>query len=293
MVSKDVRDVAGVRVGHTTNVAGSTGCTVIAFDQPALTAVEVRGAAPGTRELDLLAPGRTVQRADAILLTGGSAFGLRAADGVMQALAAQGRGVPTPAVPVPIVPAAVIFDLANESPDIPTADDGAHALRSARPLSEVETGLVGAGTGARWGAIRGAEAAHAGGLGIAQIDVAGGTVTAIAVVNAYGVVSPERDPRPDVLHNVSLEPPIGQSTTLMAVITDLPCSHGMLVRLCVSAHDALARMIWPSHTVADGDVAFASTINEGPVDARTTLPLTLATELAMEMAILRAAGKSA
>jgi L-aminopeptidase/D-esterase-like protein len=277
-------------VGHATDEAGKTGCTVIAFDQPALSAVEVRGAAPGTRELDLLATGRTIQRADAILLTGGSAFGLRAADGVMRELAAQGRGVPTSAMPVPIVPAAVIFDLAQGSPNVPSADDGARALRSARALADVDTGTVGAGTGARWGTIVGTESAQPGGFGMAQIAVAERVVTALVVVNAFGVVSPDRDPRPAFLDRAPQAPPFGQSTTLIAIITDLPCTHDVLTRLCVAAHDGLARVVWPSHTMVDGDVAFASTTNDGPVDARTILPLTLATELAVETAILRATG---
>ena len=153
--STSIQDVAGVSIGHTTLAPARTGCTVIVFDEPALTAAEVRGAAPGTRELDLLQPGRTVRRADAILLTGGSAFGLRAADGVMTALANVQRGFPTPAIPVPIVPAAVIFDLANVQPEIPSADDGAMALRTAAPLSQAETGQVGVGTGAQWGKITG------------------------------------------------------------------------------------------------------------------------------------------
>lgn len=279
-------DVAGVAVGHTTDLPNRTGCTVIAFDEPALTAAEVRGAAPGTRELDLLAPGRTVQRADAILLTGGSAFGLRTADGVMQALANLKRGFQTPAIPVPIVPAAVIFDLANVQAEIPNPDDGATAFRTAAPLSQVETGEVGVGTGARWGGILGPKNARHGGFAMAQVEVAGGTVTAMVVVNAFGVIQPEQDPRPLVMNALAANPPFGQSTTLISVVTDVACGHDVLTRLCVAAHDALARVIWPSHTVADGDVAFASTVNEGPTDPATILPLSLATELAVENAIL-------
>ena len=283
--SLSIRDVAGVSVGHTTDLPARTGCTVVAFDRPALTAVEVRGAAPGTRELDLLGPGRTVQRADAILLTGGSAFGLRAADGVMQALANLGRGVPTPAIPVPIVPAAVIFDLANVQPEIPNVDDGATAFRTSVPLSQVQTGSVGVGTGARWGGMLGPEQIQPGGYAMAQINVAGGTVTALVVVNAFGVVLPKEDPRPLFLDALASDPPFGQNTSLMVVVTDVQCGHDALTRMCVAAQDALARMIWPSHTIADGDVAFASTLNEGPTDPTSVLPLTIATELTVELAI--------
>lgn len=280
-----IRDVPGVSIGHTTLAPAKTGCTVIVFDEPALTATEVRGAAPGTRELDLLQPGRTVQRADAILLTGGSAFGLRAADGVMSTLANLHRGFPTPAIPVPIVPAAVIFDLANVQPEIPSADDGALALRTATPLSEVPTGPVGVGTGAQWGKITGTP--RDGGFYLAQCEVADGTVTAAVVVNAMGVIDPEIDPRGEAIDAMD-QGVFGNNTTLIAVITDIACSHETLQRMCVAAHDALARVIWPSHTIADGDVVFASTVKGKGDSGEITLPLSLATELAVELA-LRAA----
>ncbi|MCA9834155.1 MAG: P1 family peptidase [Thermomicrobiales bacterium] len=280
-----ISDVPGVNIGHTTLAPAKTGCTVIVFDEPALTAAEVRGAAPGTRDLDLLQSGRTVQRADAILLTGGSAFGLRAADGVMTVLATMGRGFPTPAIPVPIVPAAVIFDLANVQPEIPSMDDGALALRTATPLSQVETGQVGVGTGARWGNITGTP--QDGGFYLAQIAVADGSVTAAVVVNAMGVINPEIDPRGFAIDAMT-DPGFGHNTTLIAVITDVACSHQTLKRMCVAAHDALARVIWPSHTMADGDVAFASTVNDAPVERDLTMPLCLATELAVEAALRQA-----
>lgn len=283
--STSISHVAGVSIGHTTLGPAKTGCTVIVFDEPALTAAEVRGAAPGTRELDLLQPGRTVQHADAILLTGGSAFGLRAADGVMTALANLQRGFPTPAIPVPIVPAAVIFDLANVQPEIPSPDDGALALRTAAPLSDVEVGQVGAGTGAQWGKITGTP--KDGGFYLAQTSVAGGSVTAAVVVNAMGEIDPEIDPRGSAIDAMT-QGEFGSNTTLISVITDVPCSHETLQRMCISAHDALARVIWPSHTVADGDVAFASTVGGKAYNPDVTLPLGLATELAVETA-LRAA----
>ena len=186
-------------------------------------------------------------------------------------------------------PAAVIFDLAHVQAEIPTPDDGATAFRTSLPLSQVETGQVGVGTGARWGGMMGEEASRQGGLALAQIAIAAGTVTALVVVNAFGVVLPETDPRPLALDAISTQPPFGQSTTLMAVMTDAVCGHDVLTRMCVAAHDALARTIWPSHTVADGDVAFASTVNEGMTDPTTILPLTIATELAIEKAIQAAA----
>lgn len=289
-VSDEIHDLAGVKVGHATLREAQTGCTVIAFDEPTLTAAEVRGAAPGTRELDLLAPGRAVQLADAVLLAGGSAFGLRAATGVVQELANRGRGYPTPAMPVPIVPAAVIFDLRGDNAAIPSEDDGARALSGAAPLSEAQTGQVGVGTGAQWGGIRGTDRRHAGGFGIGQIDLAGGSVTAFSVVNAFGVVARETDFRQQFLDRPQQPPPLGQNTTLIAVVTDIDCDHQMLGRMCVAAHDALARTIWPAHTVVDGDVAFASTTRRGEMSVPSSvLSLALATELAVEASLLRAA----
>jgi len=287
--TRTIVDVPGISIGHTTLQTERTGCTVLLFDTPALTAAEVRGAAPGTRELDLLAPGRSVQRADAIVLSGGSAFGLRAAQGVMEALSNVGRGFPTPAIPVPIVPAAVIFDLPVGLAESPSPDDGAMALRTASPFSQVETGAVGVGAGATWGKMLGEAGTRDSGFGMAQVPVLGGTVTACAVVNALGVVMPGEDMRPLLLQGLA-DAPFGQNTTLVAVVTDVRCGHDALTRMCVAAHDGLARTIWPAHTIADGDVAFASTVNEGPTDPMTVMPLSIAAELAVEEAIRAAAG---
>jgi L-aminopeptidase/D-esterase-like protein len=151
------------------------------------------------------------------------------------------------------------------------------------------TGRVGVGTGARWGAINGPANARDGAFAAAQIDVSGGTVTAVAVVNAFGVLASEEDPRPAALERDTIAP-FGQSTTLMSVVIDIPCDHQTLTRLCVAAHDALVRVIRPAHTHVDGDVAFASTTVEGQLPAGTLLPLIIATELAMEEALRRAAG---
>ncbi len=292
MTTSVLQPMSGLAIGHATNAAARTGCTVIRFDVPALTAVEVRGAAPGTRELDVLAPGRASQRADAILLSGGSAFGLRAADGVMSALAEIGRGYPTSAGPVPIVPAAVIFDLAAGQPVAPSVDDGRSAFESGVSLEKVEMGAVGAGAGATWDKLNDGPA-RPGGIGIAQCDVDGHVVTAIVVLNAVGVVRDlAPDPRPRLVRDDDRSRSTmqsGQATTLMAVVTDYGCDHGMLTRVCVAAHDALARTVVPAHTHLDGDVAFASTLVEGNIPRDRRLALTVACELAVEAAILRAA----
>jgi L-aminopeptidase/D-esterase-like protein len=280
-------DMDGVSVGHWTDLTARTGCTVIAFDRHALTAAEVRGAAPGTRELDALAPGRLEQHVDAIVLTGGSAFGLRAADGVAQELASQGRGYPTSAGPVPIVPAAVIYDLSIGEPVAPTAKHGRDALRSARPLGAVDQGVVGAGTGATWDKFIGQP--RKGGLGIAQVELGDHLVTAFVVLNAMGVVRGHGDDiRRSLLADDVWKGGQREATTLISVVTTLPCDHGTLIRVCIAAHDALARIVIPAHTMLDGDVAFASTTTDGPRDTRSSMQLCLAAELAVEEAVLNA-----
>ncbi len=292
-VPSPLRDVPGLTIGHATKERSRTGCTVIRFGSPALTAVEVRGAAPGTRELDLLGPGRMVQHADAILLSGGSAFGLAAADGVMHALAGDGRGFPTSAGPVPIVPAAVIFDLAEGDHATPVATDGAMAYRSAVAVPDVAQGRVGAGTGATVGKIFGPSHRQPGGFGVAQRFIGEHSVTAVAVVNAFGGLTTSSrasmDPRAGLLARGTRDVPAGESTTLVAVVTTMPCDHGALIRACVGAHDAVARMIVPAHTMVDGDVAFASTLSPGPIVPGDVMALTMAAELSVEEAIRSAA----
>ena len=281
-----LRPLDGLGVGHWTDRDAQTGCTVIRFDAPALTAAEVRGAAPGTRELDLLRPGMTVQRPDAILLTGGSAFGLAAADGVMGWLRERDRGFRTSAGPVPIVPASVIFDLATGDPVAPGASEGYRAIDGAEPLDGLATGRVGAGTGATVGGIGGPDAISAGGFLAAQVAIAEGIVTALVVLNAFGMPSGGTGPRANLLAAEPAPAPFGQSTTLLACVTDIPLDHAALQRMTVAMHDGLARAIVPVHTVADGDVAFATTLQGDPVGpADHGLRAALAAELAVEAAI--------
>ncbi len=287
-------DIPGVTIGHATDHDARTGCTVVLFERPTLAAVEVRGAAPGTRELDLLGPGRMVQRADAILLTGGSAFGLAAADGVVGALAEAGRGFPTSAGPVPIVPAAVIFDLATGTAKAPDAAFGRAAAAQAGPITDTLEGAVGAGRGASWGAILGGGAAQPGGIGIGHCAVGSDTVMALAVVNAFGIVQATNDrsldPRVTFLEAEpnSADLASGTATTLIVVVTTVACNHDALIRCCVAAHDGMARAIVPSHTLVDGDVAFGATVTEGAITPGDLMKLTIATELAVESAIIRA-----
>lgn len=251
--------VPGIEVGHWTDSEAMTGCTVIRLPEPNVTAGEVRGAAPGTRETALLAPGMAVEQVDAILLAGGSAFGLAAADGVMSALEAEGRGVPTPAGFVPIVLGAVIFDLLSGDPSIrPEREAGAEAFEAATS-EPVQQGAVGAGTGAtvsKWRALF-----NPSGLGSAAVDVDGVTVASLVVVNALGdVFSLEGDPLtggPHAADPLALPPPVGENTTLAVVATDASIGRAELTRLAVRAQDAFSACIRPAHTRFDGDTVFA------------------------------------
>lgn len=253
--------IPGIRVGHWSDQQALTGCTVVVLPEPNVATVEVRGAAPGSRELALLAPGMRVEQIQAILLTGGSAFGLAAADGVVDELAAEGRGHPTLAGPVPIVPAAVIFDLlVGDSSVRPGAVEGAAAFRAASAAA-VPSGPIGAGTGATVAKWRGWDGVRPGGLGSAAVDVAGTTVAALAVVNAIGdVFSLEGEPLtggppvPGPPPSLPLPP---ANTTLLVVATDALLTRDQLTRMTVRAHDALGACIRPAHTRFDGDACFA------------------------------------
>lgn len=291
---------SGVTIGQWSNETARTGCSVILFDRPALAAIDVRGGAPGTRESGVLGAGRLVQRVDAIVLTGGSAFGLATADGVMRWLAERGRGFPTPGGPVPIVPAAVIYDLGIGHPVAPDAAAGAAACGGAGPLTEMSRGQVGAGTGATSGKATSSEPAR-GGIGLGHQTSGAGGVTAVVVVNAYGdIVDPRNghrivnsggsssDPRRDILASADLRPALGESTSLAVVLVDGPADQAVLTRCALAAHDAFAHAIRPCHTIFDGDLVFAVTTAEGSRSPVDTLHLSVATELAVEQAIIDA-----
>ena len=278
-----------VTVGHATDDANQTGCTAILFSQPALCAVDVRGGAPGTRETDLLQPGSLVQRVDAILLTGGSAFGLGAADGVMSYLRDQGRGFPTSAGPVPIVPAAVIFDLGVGNPIAPNASMGYAACERATAIDAARWGLVGAGRGASVANITGHPIP--GGIGWSRLPFAGGSVTAIAVVNALGIVPksaasfPVEDMRSGLLSAKHLDES-RENTTIVVLLVDSPAGKDSLLQVAVSAHDGMARAIIPCHTPFDGDLVFSVALqSQRTDDDRASLALYVASELVTERAI--------
>ena len=253
--------VPGVSVGHWTDSIAKTGVTVVTFPEPNRAAVEVRGAAPGSRELALLQPGSRVEAIQGIVLTGGSAFGLAAVDGVVGEMERAGIGHLALHGPVPIVPAAVIYDLLAGDPDVrPGPDDGAAAYRAASS-APVSMGAVGAGAGALVSGWRGREHVQPGGLGSSVQPVGEATVGALVVVNAVGDVftlegAPLTDgplrPGPPAFEAAPLE-----NTTLVVVATDVRASRTDLLRLAVRAQDAIAACIRPGHTRYDGDVAFA------------------------------------
>ena len=185
--------VSGIRVGHWQDVTAQTGCTVVLCPKPGCVASgDVRGGAPGTRETALLEPEKKVQQVQAVLLTGGSAFGLGAADGVMRYLAERGQGFPTPFGAVPIVPAAALYDLSRGNPNVrPDAEAGYQACEAAT-ADPVTQGRVGAGTGSSCGKYLGFERAQVSGLGSASVEVGGAVIAALAVANPVGdIVDPD------------------------------------------------------------------------------------------------------
>jgi L-aminopeptidase/D-esterase-like protein len=267
MAVPSLRDVPGISVGHATDPVGMTGCTVVLATGGAVGGVDVRGPAPGTRETDLLRPTATVDRIHAICLCGGSAFGLAAADGVMRWLAERGIGFPTGIRPVPLVPAAVIFDLGVGAPDAaPGTDDGYAAAAAAQAGEGPLEGSVGAGTGATVAKLAGPAHARKGGVGSAAAQLADGTwVGALAVTNAQGGVY-ARDGRPlavPPLDQRAARPPAGTQTTLAVIATDATLDRSGCRSLASLGHDALARSIRPVHTPYDGDTVFALATGRG------------------------------
>jgi L-aminopeptidase/D-esterase-like protein len=283
--------VPGLRVGHYTLSERSTGCTVILAPNGAVAGVDVRGGAPGTRETDLLDPVNTVERVHAIVLSGGSAFGLDAAGGTVRWLEEHGIGFPTTAGRVPIVPAAVLFDLGLGDPRIrPTAECGykAAAAASGGPVAE---GNVGAGAGATVGKLLGPGRAMKGGLGSAALTLPDGLVVgALVAVNAVGdvvdpgsgqVVAGVRTPDGRGLADARVllrsgalsgarSPLHGENTTLVVVATNARLTKAQATKVARMAHDGLARAIAPAHLPSDGDTVFAlATGARGEADVGT------------------------
>jgi L-aminopeptidase/D-esterase-like protein len=295
----------GFLVGHWTHPSGETGCSVVIAERLAPAVAEVRGGAPGTRETGLLRPGMLVQRVDAVLLTGGSAFGLAAADGVTRWLSEHGRGFSTGVVPVPIVAAAVLFDLTRPDSPRPDIEAGYRAAEAAVADGWV-AGRLGAGSGARVGKVAGSERSTSAGLGAAKVETAFGAVAALVAVNAVGdIVDPESgqiiagtrsedgkgwaDSRSLLLSRASSTLLSRTNTTIAVVATDIPVDHNALTRMAIAAHDGLARAIRPAHTLYDGDTVFVLASREGQPSAEVILVASVAAELAMERAIILSA----
>ncbi len=284
-----ITQVRGIQVGHFTDTRRPTGCSVVLAQGPqgagAVGGVDVRGAAPGTRETDLLNPVNLVNEVHAVLLSGGSAWGLDAASGVMRWLEEQGRGLRVGAAPgqlVPIVPAAVLFDLhvgdARIRPDAAAGYAACVAASDAPPAQ----GNVGAGAGATVGKLFGMAHAMKGGIGSASVTLNGVTVGALIAVNALGdVVDPDtgrsiagartaegRTLRGSVRAALAGDAPMsilaGSNTTIGVIATDTPLTKARANRLAGVGHDGLARAIRPVHTMSDGDTLFALSTGHAP-----------------------------
>jgi L-aminopeptidase/D-esterase-like protein len=279
-------DVEGLRVGHYTDARGATGCTlVLAPKEGAVAGVDVRGPAPGTIGTEALLPGRIIDRVHAVLLTGGSAFGLAAAAGVMRFLSERGVGWEIGPARVPIVVGAVIFDLLVGDPEASPDDAAGYAACTAAGTASVDEGSVGAGTGASVGKVLGTEQAVKGGVGSASATLeGGGVVAALGVANAVGdVIDPRSGAivagarRPDgsgwLDTGRTLAEGGGQSifgpgnTTLAVVATDGALTREHACAVAMMAHDGIARATRPSHTMFDGDTVFVlATGRAGPAD---------------------------
>lgn len=280
-----ITDVKGFRVGHASDETIKTGVTVFTADSDFTAAVQVMGGAPGTRETDLLAPDRLVQKVHALVLAGGSAFGLDAASGVADALSEQGIGIDAITRKIPIVPGAILFDLVNggdkDWPENPYKLLGRQALATAG--EDFSLGSVGAGTGAL-------TARHKGGLGSASLVLeSGATIGALVAVNSLGSplslsghfhaapfemdsefggmgMAPEADPVAQTFKTKLAS--INTSTTIAIVATDADLNQAQLHRVATAAHDGMARALYPAHTPFDGDLVFAASSNQRPLQNR-------------------------
>jgi L-aminopeptidase/D-esterase-like protein len=289
-------NLAGLKIGHATDETFHTGCTVFLCPPNTVASVDVRGPAPGSREAALLQPDKPIQFIQAVMLTGGSAFGLATADGAMRYLAEHGIGHPTPIRPIPLVPTAVVYDLfMNDGQRLPDAEMGYQACQAATDR-DVPEGNVGAGAGVTVGKWGGFQTIMKGGFGLHSVEIDGLVVGAGAVVNAIGDVvnkdgsvlagAREENGRWLVEKNpyrqfTSLpQTPVGTNTTLVVLFTNAKLSKIEANRLAQRAHDGLAIAIRPVHTSHDGDTAFA--LATGQIDASFDLVANVAVEVVAE-----------
>lgn len=297
-MSKGITEIPGIKVGVASNPAAATGVTVVLIEEGARAAVEVRGSAPGTRETDLLGPGRLVREIQGLVLAGGSAYGLDAAGGVVRYLEEKGAGFAVGPLVVPIVPAAVLFDLfIGDSGVRPDAQMGYRACLDASD-GPVPEGSVGAGTGATVGKLHGMEHAVKAGQGSALLVKGDLLVAALVAVNAFGdvydinqtLLAGPRNKETGMMEktiDLLLDQKVTGfpgNTTLGVIATnaDLDCAE--LTKVSQLAHDGLARSIWPVHTMWDGDTVF--TLSKGSVPADVNLVGLMAAE-AMAVAVRR------
>lgn len=304
-MNNSITAINGIRVGHSTSEAGMTGCTVILCPPNTVGGVDQRGGAPGTRETDLLRPMHLVQQVHAVALSGGSAYGLAVADGVMRYCEEQGIGYPVPPFVVPIVPTAILMDLYMGDPTIrPNADMGYQACLSASS-EPVTSGNIGAGMGCRVGGLFGNPSATKGGLGSSLISIDGELlVGALVAVNAVGDVVDEhgqiiagiRNPDGSFMGMLNamrsmarMTPPDSSNTVIGVVVTNAKLTKEAVNKVAQMAQDGLAQAIRPAHTLFDGDTIFA--LATGEIEANVSVVGAFAAE-AMASAI-RDAVKSA
>lgn len=312
-----ILDVTRIRVGHFTDRRRPTGCTAVIFEGGAVAGVDVRGSAPGTRETDLLNPVNTVQKVNAIVLSGGSAFGLDAASGAMRYLSDHREGFRVGSALVPIVPAAILFDLELGDPHIYPDAEAGYAACQAASSSGVQQGNVGAGAGATVGKLFGMEFAMKSGLGTASLGIGSSDifVASIVAVNAVGDVrswhrgallagartqdgTGLRNCMKEILAGVTLDHKFykerpGMNTTVGVVATNAVLNKTEANKVAQMAHDGLARTIWPVHTAMDGDTIFAAANGTASVRADVTTIGSVAAEAvarAVNNAVLTAIG---
>lgn len=310
MTADGITAVDGIRVGHYTDLVAATGCTVVLCESGAVGGVDVRGSAPGTRETDLLRPTTLVSEVHAVLLGGGSAFGLDAASGVVRFLEEKGAGLELGESRVPIVPAAILFDLGVVTDRVrPGANEGYAACENAT-AGEVVEGSVGAGTGATVAKLLGREGAVKGGTGTAAIDLGEGVmVGAVVCVNAVGgiydpesgelVAGPRREDGSmgDAMQlitaprYVGAETTPGANTTIGVVATNARLTKEQANKLASVAHDGIAMAVRPAHTMSDGDTIFALATGTVEADAGMTR-IGAAATLCVARAIVRGVRKA-
>lgn len=282
-----ITDIDGLRVGQVADKAVVTGVTAIIPDKPVAMGVDVRGGGPGTRDTEALDPTCLVEKVHGLVLSGGSVFGLAAADGVINALSEKGIGLPLGPRPVPVVPSAILFDLMNGGDKDWGAEPPYRALGAAAIEAlglDVAEGRVGAGYGARAGASQG-------GIGTASFETEGGLkVGVIVAVNSFGSVTNEAHVGLGTVELPKLGL-VGANTTLAAVATNLDLDKAGCKRLAIMAQDGLARSIRPIHTPFDGDTVFAMATGDRPLDGELAPTMAVLGTLAAD-ALVRAVGKA-